>query len=246
MTLLFAFDFNPVWEQRDALLSGIGTMALISVVSFALAIVGGLILAGMRQSKSRPISLAGFLLIQILRGIALYVLLLWLFFGLAAAGGFQFNAIPTGILALSLLNSAYLAEIFRAGYEAVPVGQKEAALACGLNRRTWFARIHLPQVTQITLPAMGNVFIDIIKDTSVLSVIGVTELLRESQRWAQFYELPFEFYTAAAVVYLVIVTLVTFGWRRLEKRAGRHLETAQVRRSRGLLFGIGAKSAPAR
>jgi His/Glu/Gln/Arg/opine family amino acid ABC transporter permease subunit len=242
-TLYAALDFGPVWEMRSELLKGIGNMALIAVVSFAFAIVGGLILAGMRQSRSRPISWAGFLLIQFLRGIALYVLLLWMFFGLAAAGGFQFQPIPAGILALSLLNSAYLAEIFRAGYEAVPPGQKEAAMACGLPKRTWFFRIHLPQVTQITLPAMGNVFVDIIKDTSILSAIGVTELLRESQRWAQFYQLPFEFYTAAAVIYLAIVTLVTFGWRRLERRAGRHLQTqATVRRSRSLLFGIGARS----
>jgi His/Glu/Gln/Arg/opine family amino acid ABC transporter permease subunit len=232
-------DFGPVWEQRDALLSGLGTMAIISVVSFALSILGGLVLASMRQSRSVPVSVLGFVLIQVMRGIALYVLLLWLFFGLAAAGGFRFNPIPAGILALSLLNSAYMAEVFRAGFNAVPPGQKEAALAIGLPRRTWFGRVHLPQVTQITLPAAGNVFVDIIKDTSVLSVVGVTELLRESQRWAQFYALPFEFYTAAAVVYLAIVVLVTVAWRRLERYASRHLHVEPVPRRRRLLFGLG-------
>jgi His/Glu/Gln/Arg/opine family amino acid ABC transporter permease subunit len=233
-------DWGPVWEQRDALLSGIWTMALIAVVSFALSILGGLVLASMRQSRSVPVRVFAFVLIQVMRGIALYVLLLWLFFGLAAAGGFRFNPIPAGILALSLLNSAYMAEVFRAGYNAVPPGQKEAALAIGLPRRTWFGRVHLPQVTQITLPAAGNVFVDIIKDTSVLSVVGVTELLRESQRWAQFYALPFEFYTAAAVVYLGIVVLVTVGWRRLERYAGRHLlHVEPLPRRRRLLFGLG-------
>lgn len=233
-----ALDFGPVWEQRDALLSGIGTMALIAVVSFALSIAGGLFLAGMRQSRSLPVRVAGFVLIQVMRGIALYVLLLWLFFGLAASGGFQFEPVPAGILALSLLNSAYMAEIFRAGYEAVPPGQKEAALAMGLPRRTWFARVHLPQVTRVTLPASGNVFVDIIKDTSVLSVVGVTELLRESQRWAQFYSLPFEFYTAAALVYLAIVVLVTLAWRRVEAYASRHLHVEPVPQARRLPFGL--------
>lgn len=238
--MIAALDFGPVWEQRAALLSGIGTMAVISVVSFALAIVGGLVLASMRQSRSVPVRVTGFVLIQVMRGIALYVLLLWLFFGLAAAGGFRFNPIPAGILALALLNSAYMAEVFRAGYNAVPPGQKEAALAIGLPRRTWFRRVHLPQVTQISLPAAGNVFVDIVKDTSVLSVVGVTELLRESQRWAQFYALPFEFYTAAAAVYLAIVVLVTVAWRRLERYAGRHLlHVEPVRRRRRLLFGLG-------
>lgn len=232
-------DFGPVWDQRDALLSGIWTMAIVAVVSFALSIAGGLLLASMRQSRSVPVRATAFVLIQVMRGIALYVLLLWLFFGLAAEGGFQLEPIPAGILALTLLNSAYLAEIFRAGYEAVPPGQREAALAIGLRRRTWFARVHLPQVTRISLPAMGNVFVDIVKDTSVLSVVGVTELLRESQRWAQFYSLPFEFYTAAAAIYLGIVVLITLAWRRLEAYAGRHLlHVDPVRRPRRLLFGL--------
>lgn len=232
-------DFGPVWDQRDALLSGIGTMAIVAVVSFALSIPGGLLLAGMRQSRSVPVRATAFVLIQVMRGVALYVLLLWLFFGLAAEGGFQFEPIPAGILALTLLNSAYLAEIFRAGYEAVPPGQREAALAIGLRRRTWFSHIHLPQVTRISLPAMGNVFVDIVKDTSVLSVVGVTELLRESQRWAQFYSLPFEFYTAAAAIYLGIVVLITLAWRRLEAYAGRHLlHVDPVRRPRRLPFGL--------
>lgn len=240
MSAVFAaLQFGPVWEQRGALLSGIGTMAIISVTSFALAILGGLVLAALRQSRSLPVRALAFVLIQVMRGIALYVLLLWLFFGLAAAGGFQFEAVPAGILALSLLNSAYVAEIFRAGYDAVPSGQREAAMAIGLKRRAWFTRVHLPQVTQITLPAMGNVFVDIIKDTSVLSVVGVVELLRESQRWAQFYSLPFEFYTAAAAIYLAIVVAVTLAWRRLERYAGRHLLHAEaVRVPRRWLFGL--------
>jgi His/Glu/Gln/Arg/opine family amino acid ABC transporter permease subunit len=236
--MIAALDFGPVWEQRDALVSGIGTMAVIAVCSFGLSILGGLVLAAMRQSRSIPVRVLGFVLVQVMRGIALYVLLLWLFFGLAAQGGFQFNPVPAGILALSLLNSAYMAEIFRAGYDAVPPGQKEAALALGLPRRTWFARVHLPQVVRVTLPASGNVFVDIIKDTSVLSVVGVTEVLRESQRWAQFYSLPFEFYTAAAAIYLCIVALVTFGWRRLEAYTGRHLLHVTPVRARRRVLGV--------
>jgi His/Glu/Gln/Arg/opine family amino acid ABC transporter permease subunit len=240
MTAATALDFGPVWDQRSALLSGVGNMVVISICSFLLAIVGGFVLASMRRSRSIPIRITAFVLIQVMRGVALYVLLLWLFFGLAASGGFQFQPIPTGIVALSLLNSAYLAEIFRAGHNAVPAGQREAAEALGLSRATWFTRIQLPQVTRVTLPAMGNVLIDIVKDTSVLSVVGVTELLRESQRWAQFYSLPFEFYTAAAVVYLAIVVAVGITWRRLERYAGRHLlHVEPVRRRRRLLFGFG-------
>ena len=131
--MIAALDFAPVWEQREALVSGLGTMALISVVSFALSIVGGLVLASMRQSRSVPVRVTGFVLIQVMRGIALV--------RAAAVAVLRARPRPAGSASTrsrpaswrsSLLNSAYMAEVFRAGYEAVPPGQKEAALAIGL------------------------------------------------------------------------------------------------------------------
>ncbi|MBM3677224.1 MAG: amino acid ABC transporter permease [Actinobacteria bacterium] len=236
--LLASLDFGPVWDQRERLLSGIGTMLYVAVISMLLSVVGGLLLATMRRSRLRPINALGFLLIQACRGIALYVLILWLFYGLAAGTGIRLDPIPTGIFALTLLNSGYMAEIFRAGFDAIPEGQREAATALGLGPVTSMARIQAPQAIQITLPATGNIFVDIIKDTSILALVGVSELLRESQTWAQYYSRSFEFYVAAAAIYVGVVLLVSFGWRYLERYAGRHLHIEPLRGQRRWLFGM--------
>lgn len=221
-------DFGPVWDQRGALLGGMWLMARVAVVSFVLSIVGGLVLAELRRSRIVWVRGVGFALVQVLRGIALYVLVLWLFNGLAVASGIRFTPVQTGIIALSLLNSAYLAEIFRAGFAAVPAGQAEAARAIGLTHPAAMRAVLVPQMVRITFPAMGNVFVDIVKDTAILSVVGVAELMRESQRWAQFYFRPFEFYTVAGLLYLVVVMVVSGGWGRLERRLRRHLDGPQI------------------
>jgi His/Glu/Gln/Arg/opine family amino acid ABC transporter permease subunit len=230
--------FGPVWDQRDNLLSGLGVMMLVAVAAMALSVVGGMLLATMRRSRLRWVSILGFVLVQLFRGVALYVLVIWLFFGLAAATGFKLDPIPTGIFALTLLNSAYLAEIFRAGLDAIPAGQREAATALGLKERISFLRVQAPQALQATLPSTGNVFVDIIKDTSVLALVGVSEVFRESQRWAQYYSLPFEFYIAAGIVYLVIVIVFTQLWTWLERYAGRHLHVDTIPAERRWLFGL--------
>jgi His/Glu/Gln/Arg/opine family amino acid ABC transporter permease subunit len=189
-----------------------------------LAVAGGLVLALMRRSRLRWVSSSAFVLIQVFRGIALYVLVLWLFNGLAVATGITLTPVQTGIVALSLLNSAYLAEVFRAGFEAIPAGQAEAARAIGLPEGPLTRSVLVPQMVRVTFPSMGNVFVDIVKDTAILSVIGVSELMRETQRWAQFYFRSFEFYTAAGVIYFVIVLIVSALWRRAERRLRVHLD----------------------
>lgn len=225
MSILSAdFDFAPVWDQRDRLLGGVGMMFQVALASMALAVVGGLLLAQLRRSSLHWANALAFLLIQVLRGVALYVLVLWLFNGLAVAAGIRLTATQTGIIALSALNSAYLAEVFRAGYDAIPAGQAEAALAIGLTGRQAERAVVIPQMLRVTFPSMGNVFVDIVKDTAILSVIGVSELMRETQRWAQFYFRSFEFYTAAGVVYFVIVMAVSGLWRAIERRLRVHLD----------------------
>jgi len=217
-------SFGPVWDQKHLLLGGIWLMLRVAVASMVIAVAGGLVLALMRRSRLRWVSALAFLLIQVLRGIALYVLVLWLFNGLAVATGITLTPVQTGITALSLLNSAYLAEVFRAGFDAIPAGQAEAAQAIGLNDAQSARTVLVPQMVRVTFPSMGNVFVDIVKDTAILSVIGVSELMRETQRWAQFYFRSFEFYTAAAVIYFVIVLVVSAAWRLAERRLRVHLD----------------------
>jgi His/Glu/Gln/Arg/opine family amino acid ABC transporter permease subunit len=218
-----ALDFAPVWDQRHLLLGGIWLMLRVAVVSMSIAIAGGLLLARLRRSQLVWVRVVAFVLIQVLRGVALYVLVLWLFNGLAIATGITLSAVQTGIIALSALNSAYLAEVFRAGFDAIPDGQGEAAQAIGLRDWQISRFVLVPQMVRISFPSMGNVFVDIVKDTAILSVIGVSELMRETQRWAQFYFLSFEFYTVAGLIYLAIVLAVTAIWRRVERRLRAHV-----------------------
>ena len=223
--LLADTSFGPVWDQRARLLAGIVTMLEVAVVSMVLAVIGGLALAALRASRLHWVRTLGFVLVQVLRGIALYVLVLWLFNGLAVATGITLTPIETGVVALSLLNSAYLAEVFRGAYQAIPIGQSEAAQAIGLGDGQVSRLVLVPQMIRVAFPSMGNVFVDIVKDTAILSVIGVSELMRETQRWAQFYFRSFEFYTAAGVIYFVIVLAVTALWRFAERRLSVHLDT---------------------
>jgi His/Glu/Gln/Arg/opine family amino acid ABC transporter permease subunit len=217
-------SFGPVWDQKHLLLGGVWLMVRVAVASMAIAVAGGLVLAMMRRSRLRWVSALAFLLIQVLRGIALYVLVLWLFNGLAVASGITLTPVTTGIVALSMLNSAYLAEVFRAGFDAIPAGQSEAARAVGLSDAQSARSVLVPQMVRVTFPSMGNVFVDIVKDTAILSVIGVSELMRETQRWAQFYFRSFEFYTAAGVIYFTIVMVISLAWRVVERRLRVHLD----------------------
>ena len=115
--------------------------------------------------------------------------------------------------------------MFRGAYQAIPIGQSEAAQAIGLGDGQVSRLVLVPQMIRVAFPSMGNVFVDIVKDTAILSVIGVSELMRETQRWAQFYFRSFEFYTAAGVIYFVIVLAVTALWRFAERRLSVHLDT---------------------
>jgi His/Glu/Gln/Arg/opine family amino acid ABC transporter permease subunit len=228
-TLALDLDFAPVWQSFGVLLRGFGIALLVAVAAIAVAIVVGLVVALARLSPVPPLRWLAFAYTQLFRGIALYVLIIWVYFGLAAAADVNFNPIPAGITTLALLNSAYLSETFRAGILAVDRGQREAALAMGLSRWQAFRDVVAPQALRVVVPATGNQFVDAIKDSAILSVIGVPDLMRETQRLAQFYFRPFEFYTIAGAMYLAAVFAVSYAVRRLERHLGRTAITPRAR-----------------
>jgi ABC-type amino acid transport system permease subunit len=135
------------------------------------------------------------------------VFLLWLYYGLALLFQINFQPITAGVIALSVQYGAYLSEIFRSGIQAIHKGQVEAGLSVGLSRLSIYRRIVLPQAYRIVLPPTVNMWISMLKDTALVSVIGVTELMRTTEIQSNFYFRPFEFYTAAALIY-VVMTLV--------------------------------------
>lgn len=181
----------------------------------------GLLIALMRLSNSRFLRGFAFIYTQLFRGVPLYVLVIWVYFGLAIVANINLPKVPAGIITLALLNSGYLSETFRSGILAVNIGQTEAGAAIGLTKRQIKRYIVLPQAFRIVLAPSGNQFVDAIKDTAILSIIGVPELMRMAQQQADLFYRPFEFYTTAGILYFIAVMGVTKLFSLMEKKMSK-------------------------
>ena len=219
------FQYDIILESWRLLLQGAGVAVGVALISMLVAVILGLIVVACRLSSHWWLSGPAFVYIQFFRGTSLYVFILWLFFGLTIVTGLRLGAVVAAILALGLLNSAYMAEVYRSGLTAVSPGQSEAAKALGLTSFQMYRDVIVPQAIPVIIPASMNVFIDLLKDSSLVGVIGVVDLMRVSQRLSNFYFRPFEFYTAAAVIYLVIVLFFS---RVLGSRMEKHFRRSQA------------------
>ena len=203
------------------LLEGFGIAMFCATAAIILAMIIGLFIALMRLSNSRFLRSFAFVYTQLFRGVPLYVLVIWVYFGLAIVANINLPKIPAGIITLALLNSGYLSETFRSGILAVNIGQSEAGAAIGLTKRQIKRYIVLPQAFRIVLAPSGNQFVDAIKDTAILSIIGVPELMRMAQQQADLFYRPFEFYTTAGILYFIAVMGVTKLFSFIEKKMNR-------------------------
>lgn len=221
MTMPFAqidISWDFIFDNMPLFLDGVRITIFISLVAFGLSIVFGLVVALLRLSKSRILQpiMAGY--INLFRAIPLLVFILFVYYGVAISFNLQVSAIQAGIFALTLQYSAWLGEIFRGGIQAVPHGQREAALSVGMGRAQTFSMVILPQATRIVIPPTGNMFIGMIKDSSLVYLIGVPELLRVSNRLANRTFRYFEVYLSTVLIYLVLTTAVYFLVKYLERR----------------------------
>jgi His/Glu/Gln/Arg/opine family amino acid ABC transporter permease subunit len=227
-----------VWHTLPSLLAGLWTGVYVAVFGILLATVLGLLVAIARLSKYRPLRSLAFAYTQFFRGVALYVLIIWVYYGLAVAADITLGLVITGVLCIALLNSAYLAEVFRAGMLSIDKGQFEATKALGLSPRRAFRHVIGPQAARICIPATGNYFVDALKESSVLSVIGMRELTSRTQEYAGFYAMPFEFYLAATVLYLIVTVGMSQCFRALERRFNAHIEPSRRLTYRSKFAGI--------
>jgi polar amino acid transport system permease protein len=214
------FDGDFIAEWAGFILSGAGMTVLISAV----AIVGATILAilgSLARLSSNPI-IAGVasLYVSLVRGTPLLVQILFAYLALAEVG-IVLPVLAAGIGALAFNYGAYLTEIFRAGIQAVPPGQREAAQALGMPEGLVMRRIVLPQAFRIVIPAIGNDFIAMLKDSALVSVIAVPELLWKSQAAGRPTIHIFEALTFAALIYWILTIIFSFFQERLEKRLAR-------------------------
>jgi His/Glu/Gln/Arg/opine family amino acid ABC transporter permease subunit len=145
--------------------------------------------------------------IDFLRGIPILVMLLWVYYGFSILFGFNFSQMQAAVLGLGCSYSAFIAEIFRSGIQAVPVGQREAGRTLGLAGWQVMVYVILPQAVRIIIPPMGNTAISMLKDSSLVAIIAVSDLMRQTMIAASETFRPFELYAVAAVIYYVLTFL---------------------------------------
>ena len=205
MLIAYQINWNPVLDHRHAFLVGAWIDVWITLISFALACLLGLAIALLRTSGLKLLSWPAFVYVQLIRGVPLLVFLYWVYFGLAIVTGIAFTSDQAAIIALTVTGSAYTAEIFRAAMSGVERGQAEAATALGFSRRASFRHVLFPQAIRIAVPPLGNTFIGLLKGATLISIIGVTDMVYQANQINLDYFTPFEPFTAVAVILIVIV-----------------------------------------
>jgi polar amino acid transport system permease protein len=202
------------------ILGGAPITILLSVVSILFATILAIFGALGRLSGNAYLNSLASLYVSFVRGTPLLVQIFLIYFALPQVG-LTIPSIPAGIMALSFNYGAYMTEIFRAGIQAVPRGQAEAAQALGMPERMVFRRIVLPQAFRIVIPAIGNDFIAMIKDSALVSTIAVQELLWHAQRAGTRTFHTLQAYLIAALVYWMLTIVFSFFQERLERRMAR-------------------------
>jgi His/Glu/Gln/Arg/opine family amino acid ABC transporter permease subunit len=208
-------DWGLIWDDRALLLDGLKVAVEVSLVALVISVFVGLVLAVMRMSKP-PLTWIAWLYINIFRGMPALVTGLWVFFGVSLVLGINFSTFQAGVITLSLLYSAFIAEIYRAALAAVPPGHREAGQALGMRSSRVFVSVTLPQATKIALPNIGSMFIGMVKDTSTLTLIGLAEVVRTTQNIVSLNYQYFALYTAAALIYVMVAFLIDLIFRLLE------------------------------
>ena len=221
-------DETTIWgllkNNYKQLLSGLGITLSLALISFAIAIVIGIIFGMFSVSPYKSLRLISEIFVDVIRGIPLMILAAFIFWGvpnfIESLTGQQspINDFVAGTIALSLNSAAYIAEIVRGGIKAVPVGQMEASRSLGISYGKTMRKIVLPQATKLMLPNFVNQFVIALKDTTIVSAIGLVELFQTGKIIIARNYQSFKMYAILAVFYLVIITLLTRLAKRLEKR----------------------------
>ena len=217
--------------------AGLKITLMVGICSLVLAMLMGLIGAWGKLSRNKVANVTAATYTTVIRGIPELILLLIIFYGtptlvqgIAEDLGYDiiidFNPFISGVLTLGFIYGAFATEVFRGAFLAIPKGQIEAAQACGMSRLLAFRRILLPQMWRFALPGLGNVWMVLIKATTLVSVIQLDELMRMSYIAMSATKLPFTFFFFAALLYLGITVISLAGQHRLEAWANRGVRRA--------------------
>nr|WP_261979729.1 amino acid ABC transporter substrate-binding protein/permease [Paenibacillus sp. Y412MC10] len=208
-------------ESLPSLLKGLGNTLLLTIVSLFFAFFLGLIFGFMKVGRNRWLRGIATVFVDIFRGIPLLVLAFFIYFGIPQAFGFTMSPIVAAVLTLSLNAGAYVTEIIRGGIQSIDPGQLEAARSLGLPYRKAMMKIIIPQAIKVMIPTFINQLVITLKDTSILSVIGLVELTQSGKIIIARTFASFDIWLVVAIMYLVVITILTKISDRLERKV-RH------------------------
>jgi len=257
---MYHFDWDTFWQylwpptafENPLIRTGVIVTIVVSVVAQALGVVFGLFAALGKMSKFAPLRVISDAYIWYFRGTPLLVQMMLLFFGLGVTHIYDFptltlgnisigGAIQAGLLALAINEGAYMAEIVRAGIEAIDPGQMEAAKSLGMTFSLAMRRIILPQAAKVIIPPLGNEFNNMMKTTSLLVVISAGELFYAFEQINARVFKPFELFIVASFYYLAMTTVWSFIQARMEASLG---ERKGVERQPGMVQRLFAGASP--
>ncbi|CZQ99825.1 amino acid abc transporter permease protein 3-tm domain [Trichococcus palustris] len=206
-----------VTQNLPFLLKGAYYTLLITLVSMFFGSLIGVVVAIARLKGNKVIQAIARFYVSIIRGTPTLVQIIIIYYGLVDFG-ISLQPLPAAFIALSINNGAYLSESMRGALQSIPKGQTEAAYATGMTPWQAMRRIILPQAIRVAIPPVGNTFIGMLKETSLVSVISVTELLRSAQLLIAQYYVYLPFYLGIALIYWLLSTLFSFLLNKLEAR----------------------------
>jgi len=217
-----------VVDPRDArgqanltfMLSGFWATISLSLATMLLSVVLGLAVAMLGMARFRVLRWTNRIYVELFRSIPILVMILWVFYGLPVVLDIRLDVFVAAMLAIAICDSAFEAEIFRAGIQSVETGQREAAMALGLSPWQRMRFVILPQAIRRVLPPIANQFIYVVKMSSLASVIGYQELTRKANELVVTVFRPLELYTILILEYLMLILVISFAVRWLEKRMG--------------------------
>jgi glutamine transport system permease protein len=212
------FEWSAILDALPALLRGATVTVLVAVVSLLIGMLVGTIVGVIRTYAPNYVAIFAQIYIGLIRGTPMVVQIMFIYFALPILSGIRFSALTAGMIALIVNSSAYLAEIVRGGFLAVPKGLREAGLAMGLPLYKVILYVIGPVAFRRMVPALGNQYIIGLKDTSLLIVIGVGELTRTGQEIMTENYRAVEIWCAVAIIYLIVISCMAIIFRFVEKR----------------------------
>lgn len=216
----------------DNIFKGILVTIALAVATLPVGLAIGFLIALAKQSKEPSLRLAGNLYTTIFRGLPELLTLFLVFFGAQIAlqklvqlfdptGTVEVNAFVSGMIALGVVFSSYASEVFLSAFRAIPHGQYEGGYAVGLNKNQTMRLVILPQLIRVALPGLANLWLILLKDTALVSAIGLNDILREAGVAARVTKHAFLFFGYAALIYLVLAIISSFGINAIERAVGR-------------------------